>query len=75
MKKTISFKDIDIIFFWREKLGKNLSGHVIKKYDYINIINFDEVISEMEINIKDLPSFKKNLLILIVQRIQNHLMI
>jgi hypothetical protein len=54
----------------------NLSGYVRKKtFDYRNIINFDEDISEMDINIKEIPTFKKNLLILIVQRIQERLII
>ena len=38
----------------------NLSGYVRKKtFDYRNIINFDEDISEMDINIKEIPTFKK----------------
>ena len=43
------------------KLKKpNLSGYVRKKtYDYRNIINFDEDISELDINIKEIPTFKK----------------
>ena len=75
MKKTVSLKDIDIIFFKGKNWKKFKWISKKKTYDYRNIIYFKEDISELDINIKEIPTIKKNLLVLIEQRMQERLII